>query len=110
MLRLISVTKIEELKIVQFFLKLTKKVTTAVFTLNVKFLKYPKSHQVLWLLLKDNLSPRTFKNRPILFTLHLMQKVFLNKTSFHEMTRDYNFIWSRVRIVEVCGSNKKVFF
>ena len=38
-----------------------------------------------------------------------MQKVFLNKTSFHEMTRDYNFIWSRVRIVEVCGSNKKFF-
>ena len=61
MLRLISVTKIEELKIVQFFLKLTKKVTTAVFTLNVKFLKYPKSHQVLWLLLKDKFSPRTFK-------------------------------------------------
>ena len=29
------------------------------------FSKYPKSHQVFGLLLKDNLSPRTLKNHPI---------------------------------------------
>ena len=29
------------------------------------FSKYPKSHQTFGLFLRDNLSPRTFKNRPI---------------------------------------------
>ena len=47
------------------FSKVAQKVTTAVYTSKVMLSKYPKSHQTFGLFLKDNLSPRIFKNRPI---------------------------------------------
>ena len=37
--------------------------------LKCEFLKKPKIHHVFWLLLKENLSPRTLKKSPNLVTL-----------------------------------------
>ena len=48
------------LKVTQFSPNVAQKTATADFTI-----KGPKSHQISGLLLKENLSPRIFKNRPI---------------------------------------------
>ena len=52
-------------KISPILSKVAQKGNHSSFWLNVMFLKYPDSHQTFGLLLKDNLSPRTFKNRRI---------------------------------------------
>ena len=41
-------------------LKVAQKLVTTVFIQNVMFLESPNSQQIFWLLLKENLPPKTF--------------------------------------------------
>ena len=49
----------------KFYIISCPKITAAIFDLIEGFKKSPKCHQVVCILLLSNLSPRTFKNRPI---------------------------------------------
>ena len=52
-------------KVAQIFSKVVQMISTAVFTLIDRFQNIPKANNLFRLLLRVNLLPRTFENRPI---------------------------------------------
>ena len=52
-------------KVAQIFSKVVQIISTAVFTLIDRFQNIPKANNLFGLLLRVNLLPRTFENRPI---------------------------------------------
>ena len=52
-------------KVAQVFQKVAPKGAMVVFTKELRLSFYPKSNHQFWLLSKEKMSPRHFKNRPI---------------------------------------------